>query len=108
MNWQTLLQREVSATSCAEAARKLGISRTSVSLLVAGKYPGDTRRMARRVNTLLAPERTHTCPHTGEEITITACAKTSAHMPTSGPAALRRWKACRDCARNPHVNKEHQ
>lgn len=106
MSWQALLRQEVAASSCAAAARKFGVSRTSVSLLLAGKYPGDVRRMARRISTLLAPEREVECPYTGGKITITECAGTSARIPTSGPAALRHWKACRDCARNPHTKEQ--
>lgn len=106
LTWNALLWQEVKATSRAEAARKLGISRTSVSLLLANKYPGGTANMARRINTILAPAMKHVCPHTGEEITIMDCAKNSARMPTSGPAALRLWKVCKACAHNPHKENE--
>lgn len=106
MNWHTLLQQEVTASGCAAVARKLGVSRTSVSLLVAGKYRGSTTRMARRVSAVLAPERMVACPHTGGELTITECAGISVRMPTSGPAALRHWKACRDCAHNPQTQEQ--
>ena len=102
-----ILQAAVDETgNKAEVARRLGVSRTSVSLLLSGKYPGDTANMYRRINTLLAPERTCPCPYIGGEIKVTECAKISASMPTSSPAALRHWKACRDCAQNPHKKEQ--
>ena len=106
MNWLELLQQAVAATSRAEAARALSISRSSVSLLLSGKYPGKTASMARRVNTVFAPLRTQVCPHTGETLTIMDCAKICAHMPTSSPAALRHWKACKACAYNPNMKEQ--
>lgn len=108
MSWQPLLQHEVAASGCVATARKLGISHTSVSLLLAGKYPGNTTRMARRISTVLAPDRAVACPFTGEEITILECAKISALVPTSSPVALRHWKMCRTCAHNPHKKEQQQ
>lgn len=106
MSWQKLLWQAVNETNRATVARKLGVSRTSVSLLLANRYPGDTRHMARRINTILAQEPTHTCQLTGRKVTITGCAKKSARVPTSSPAAVRNWKVCKDCPHNPHQKEQ--
>lgn len=69
MNWNELLWKAVKETSRADVARKLGVSRTSVSLLLANKYPGTIVHMVRRINTVFAHEATHICPRTGVTIT---------------------------------------
>ena len=46
--WMHLLGRAVAATSVADVARRLGVARSSLSLLINGKYPGSTSNMAAR------------------------------------------------------------
>lgn len=93
-NWQELLHKAVKATNCAEVARELGVSRTAVSLLINGKYAGDTRRMAERILNRFG--RT-LCPCTGRRMSVAECRQTAATMPTSSPGALRLWRACQQC-----------
>lgn len=93
-DWWELLHKAVEATNCAEVARELGVSRTAVSLLVNGKYAGDTRRMAERIRMRFG--RT-LCPCTGRRMSAAECRETAATMPTSSPGALRLWRACQQC-----------
>lgn len=93
--WMHLLDRAVAATSVAEVARRLGVARSSLSLLINGKYPGGTSKMAERVMDALASP----CPVYGGPITAEACASRRAPMPTSNPYALRQWRACQLCNR---------
>jgi hypothetical protein len=102
-DWRTLLAEAVGKSSRAAVARELGVSRPAVSLLLAGKYPGQTDRMAARVIDCFAHVD---CPHTGKSVTPDHCRKFCGPAPTSSPAALRQWRACLTCPNNPN-HKEH-
>ena len=92
--WMHLLDRAVAATSVAEVARRLGVARSSLSLLINGKYPGGTDNMVARVMDVLAEP----CPVYGGSRTSEACATHRADpMPTSNPFALRQWRMCQLC-----------
>ena len=92
--WMHLLDRAVAATSVADVARRLGVARSSVSLLINGKYPGSTSNMAARVMDVLAEP----CPVYGGGRTSESCVSRRAEpMPTSNPFALRQWRMCQQC-----------
>ena len=92
--WMHLLDRAVAATSVADVARRLGVARSSLSLLINGKYPGSTSNMAARVMDVLAEP----CPVYGGGRTSESCARRrSFPMPTSNPFALRQWRMCQQC-----------
>jgi hypothetical protein len=76
-------------------ADDLEISRTSISLVLNGKYPAKTDKIAAKVIDLYARL---TCPHTGIEITHVACRmQSSSAVPTNSPQAMRHWRACQGC-----------
>lgn len=102
-DWLALLRRAVEAGSRADAARELGVSRSSVSLLLNGRYPGGTERMEARIRERYSKR---TCPHTGRGVTASDCAARAGDMPTSSPAALRQWRACQTCEQNPWKGEE--
>ena len=92
--WMHLLDRAVAATSVADVARRLGVARSSLSLLINGKYPGGTDNMAARVMDVLAEP----CPVYGGGRTSESCVSRRAEpMPTSNPFALRQWRMCQLC-----------
>jgi len=93
-DWLALLAAEAARTSIAATGRRLGYSRTSISLALAGKYPGRTDKLAAKV---LATLGHRVCPHLGREVTPGECADNGDRMPTSSPAALRLWRACQTC-----------
>jgi hypothetical protein len=98
MHWLTLLAEDVARSgSKAATARRVGVSRTAVSLALAEKYPADdTRRLEGKVLAALAGRVA--CPHDGTDIARRACAdRATSPMPMSSPAALRAWMACRTC-----------
>lgn len=96
MNWRQILEDAVAGSSVTAAAARLGVSRTSVSLLLNGKYPGNTERMAARVMEVYGPMRD--CPVYGGKVNDAICTERKAQpMPTSSPWALRRWRECRAC-----------
>jgi len=97
-DWLSILQSEVKQTSAAAVARKLGVSRTAVSLCLLGKYPGGTQKMAARVLALLG-ERF--CPRAGHCISAGECLSQCRQIaPTHNPMQMRGWGVCQQCKRN--------
>lgn len=96
-SWKPLLQAAVAETSIAEVARRLGVARSSLSLLLHDRYPGGTEKMAKRIFDALGRK----CPVYGDHCDARACAgRRAAPMPTSSPYALRRWRECQNCKEN--------
>uniref|UniRef100_A0A7C4AHX3 LacI family transcriptional regulator n=1 Tax=Fundidesulfovibrio putealis TaxID=270496 RepID=A0A7C4AHX3_9BACT len=97
-DWLVLLSEEAGRTSIAAVARRLGYARPSISLALAGKYPGSTDKLAA---TVLAVLGTVDCPHLGFPVAPSRCADASGEMPTSSPGDLRLWRACQGCPHKP-------
>jgi hypothetical protein len=99
--WLQLLRQAVEAegSSITTVAAKLGVSRTSISLVLAGKYPAKTDKIEARVLDIYARL---ICPHTLVEIRHAECRETAAAAtPTSSPQAMRQWRACQSCIHKP-------
>ena len=103
-DWLSLLRARVAEIGVSATARELGVSHGSVSTLIAEKYPGNTWRMADRVMKRYAR---NPCPYNGEMVSYHDCARYAGKVPTSSPAALRRWRACQKCTFNPNQNDKH-
>lgn len=103
-DWQALLRQAVVAADGNKAAvgRELGVSRSSISLLLVNKYPGRTDLMAARIVERYARLD---CPHTGQTVTPNHCRKFTGQVPSSSPVALRQWRACRACPHNPETKE---
>lgn len=98
-NWLALLQAEADRTNIATVAKLLGYSRTSISLALAGKYPGGTERIAKVVLDKL--DRL-ACPHLGEGLAVSECrAIATSAAPTHHPIKLSHWRACQRCPNRP-------
>ncbi|KQI68022.1 hypothetical protein AN189_12960 [Loktanella sp. 3ANDIMAR09] len=99
------LKDECIRTSIQEAADRLGFGRTTVSLVVHGKYPAPTTNVENRVIEIfggLVP-----CPHLKRSITADECKRASiGAMPTNSSDRLRHWTACQTCPLNPAKVKE--
>lgn len=96
-DWLTILQQAVDAkgSSITAVADKLDVSRTTISLVLAGKYPAKTDKIAAKVLDMYARI---TCPHTCAEISHAECrALSTSAVPTSSPQAMRHWRACQSC-----------
>lgn len=98
MTWFEQLKRAVDESSCADVARRIGVSRSAISLLVNNKYQGDTSRMAVRIKEYFSRV---ICPESGLQISRAQCRANVGNVPTSSPAAVRQWKACRKCPHQP-------
>lgn len=94
-HWLALLREAVSVSSQAEVARKLELSRTTISLVLAGKYPGKTDRVAARVLRVFGQVK---CTHTAEPVTPVVCMNFAARRPpVNNPLALSHWRTCQTC-----------
>lgn len=93
-DWREILADAVARTSVADVARRMGVARTSVSLLLHDRYPGGTSNMAARVlSSLVEP-----CPvYGGPRVAGSCAARRAAPVPTSNPFALRKWRECKTC-----------
>ncbi|MCC6195686.1 MAG: LacI family transcriptional regulator [Burkholderiales bacterium] len=99
IDWFTVLRARVDATSCQQVAEELGLSRTAVSLVLGGKYPASTARIATRV---LRTYDRHLCPYLQEEIAGHECRRYAARkFSASAPMQARHWRACQVCPHNP-------
>ncbi|MFD2678020.1 LysR family transcriptional regulator [Camelimonas lactis] len=100
-----ILQQAISeAGSIAAVARRLGYKRPSISLVLARKYPGDTRRLRAQIVEAFGGQQ-H-CPFLGSDIAASACRDFRTRpLPTSRRAEARHWQACRQCQFNPERRK---
>ena len=74
------------------------VSRTLISLVLAGKYPARVERIAHRVRVAYGQVE---CPFLAQTITFAACVEHHTRAaPTSSPFAMRHWRACQGCAHN--------
>ncbi len=104
--WLDLLRQAADATSnqaaadaLTETARGLGhnckVSRSTVSLVLNGKYPAKTDRIELLVMTRYGRVQ---CPFLETEISFADCREHHERdAPTSSPYAMRHWRACQSC-----------
>ncbi|AVO53657.1 hypothetical protein [Ectopseudomonas mendocina] len=96
----TLLAREVEQSNRTLAGKRLGLSRTAVSLVLINRYPAATTAVEQRVLETLGRIQ---CTALGNAITAEQCQ--SHHQrkaPTHNPQAMQLWRACQHCANNPN------
>lgn len=104
MSWLQLLRAEAQATSMQQAGRRLGISRTAVSLCLAEKYPASTEHIQAKVMALLGQVE---CPALIETISAEQCQSwRERKAPTHNPMAMQHWRACQHCPHNPSCQQE--
>lgn len=97
--WLGLLRTEAERTSIAAIAGRLGYSRTSISLVLAGKYPVKPDRIAASVVALLEVVE---CPHAKQTLPLAECRDiATAQAPTHHPMKLGHWRACQRCPNRP-------
>lgn len=103
-DWVQALAAVCEKTSQAAAARKLGISTASISLLLRGNYKAETSSLEAKVRAGLMAE-TRGCPVLGE-ISLTRCMKEQAAPYFPSPIRSDLYRACRTC---PHkTSKENR
>ena len=103
--WLARLRAECARKNIKDVAMRLGYARTTISLVLGGRYPGQTDRIERQVIRILGGGVR--CPHLKHVIEADACQRTRrGPMPTSDPVRLRHWSACRACPLNPDLEQQ--
>lgn len=98
--WLELLNDAVVASNRTAVARRLGISRTAVSLVLAGKYGAKTTRIEAKVLAVIG--NSVDCPAMGKAIVLDKCREYhQARAPMHNPIAMQHWRACQRCPHNP-------
>lgn len=99
---QILAQQVAKSASQADVARELGISQTSLSLVLSGKYPASTDAMERKILAIYGTGGKVNCPALGQ-IEPGKCATNweqakKLGVRVSNPAKLRLFKTCLRCS----------
>lgn len=96
--WMNLLREAIAASNKTQVALKVGVSRSTISLIADGKYMADTRHVEKKFMEVYS--RIH-CPHLNEEITHETCRNShDREAPTSNPRTMKHWRACQTCKHN--------
>lgn len=96
--WRDLLTEAVKNTSRQAVADDLQVSRTTISLVMADKYPAKTDKIEERVLSIYGRVQ---CPHLDYEITLAECRNFhQSDVPTSSPRVMKHWRACQGCQHN--------
>jgi hypothetical protein len=103
-DWRDLLRAAVARDTMTAVADRIGLSRTTISLLLAGKYPAKSfDAIERKVRDAL--DAWH-CPFFDAELLGHHCRRYRERpMPRSSARDLRHWRTCQICSHNPHANK---
>ncbi|MCY1393856.1 hypothetical protein D3C76_418690 [compost metagenome] len=97
-----LLASEVQRSNRTEAGRRIGMSRSTVTLVLANRYPSPSTAGVERC--VLDALGRIDCVAIGEAITVEQCqTQCESRAPTHNPQALQRWKACQHCQLNPRA-----
>ena len=104
-NWLEVLQNRVDEIGLTNTGAEIGYNRSTVSLVLSGKYPASSTDRVRA-----AVEATYghvDCPQLETNIPAALCKKhRTASMPQSSASDLRFWRGCQTCSNNP--NRENQ
>lgn len=99
--WLNILKKEVDNRGAIQVAKELGISRSSVDLLIRGQYNADPSRMIKKISAIYGNNGSVACPVLGR-LSPNRCAETWDRSKKIGnkagnPETLRLYKACGVC-----------
>lgn len=89
------LKQTVAETSTAQVAKRIGVSRTAVSLVVNDKYPANPQKIFAAYDAAYGGV---TCPYLAVDITREQCRDYATKDRPSNPLGLAHWKACKNCS----------
>ncbi|WP_427500771.1 helix-turn-helix domain-containing protein [Methylomonas sp. MED-D] len=88
------LKQAVAESSINYVAKRIGVSRTAISLIVADKYPAKIDKV------LQAFEQAYgqiDCPHLQTELSRQQCREFASKARPSNQLGLAHWRACQQC-----------
>ena len=98
-DWFAALKDEAERGNLRALGEKLGYSKTSLSMILRGTYPGKTDKAAAAVRDVLMRYR---CPHSGEVVSVVVCRSIADEPPpTHNPIKMQQWRACQSCPKRP-------
>jgi hypothetical protein len=100
--WIEILRKEVAAKGPKQVAKELGIARSTVDLVLQGKYPASTVKVMERVKAIYGRDGKIICPVL-DEISPNTCAEKwnlakKIGMKAGNPETLRLYKTCLSCS----------
>ena len=105
-DWLVLLSRAVADETAklngkrggiTNVATAIGYSRVAVTLALAGKYRGSTRKLEAKVFEVFGLGK-HRCPYLDATIEGSVCRTWQTRtMPRANPDAIKHWNACTNC-----------
>lgn len=103
--WVVLLADEVQRSNRTQAAHRIGMSRTAVSLVLVNRYASpSTASVERRVLEKLGRLD---CLALDEVVTVQQCQTyREKSAPTHNPMAMQAWKRCQHCPLNPNCTAQ--
>lgn len=94
----TLMQQEAARTSKTAVGIRIGVSRTTVSLVLGGKYPAKCDAVFAAALAVLDQRN---CPYLGTRVEAVYCHDTNTGpTPTWDPSALAQRRMCQNCEHN--------
>lgn len=92
------LKQAVAESNVAEVAKRIGVDRSTLSLIVRDKYPASPDKVLHKF--ALASDIVN-CPYAGKTLTQSDCrTRHTAPRPFGGGSKMAWWDACQDCAFN--------
>jgi len=99
--WLVLMREEAARTTKRALAERLGYSRTTVSLVLSGTFPGSTAKIAQRATEVLELPVQVQCPYLVQALPVADCrAYSTQRAPTHHPTKMAHWRACQQCQNN--------
>lgn len=100
--WIEILRREVEAKKSPQVAKELGLSRSTIDLVVQGKYNASTVKVEERVKAIYGQNGHVQCAVLGE-ISPNTCAEKwnlakKIGMMAGNPETLKLYKTCLNCS----------
>ena len=99
MSWLNDLQTACDQTSLGEVGRKIGYGKSTISLVLNGKYAGNLNKVRHAVETKLVAQNID-CPVLGTISAETCTDNHSKPLITASSASTRLWRACKNCPFN--------
>lgn len=101
-DWLAALRAVAAEHGNAEAGRRIGMARPSVSLVLAGKYPAGLDKVAAKVRAKLLDSVQ--CPAFGQDVPLARChAQAARPFSAASSRAAALWRACQSCPHKPSV-----
>ena len=99
--WLRLLKQQVEAKGVRRVAQELSLSKSTVSLVVTGRYPASTRKIEEAVRRVYGEGKEVRCPVLGQ-VPVEACVRyweeaQRVGLRTNDPEKLRLFFVCRGC-----------